>query len=244
MKKISYLFVLSALFSLSLSVQAEPSKKNKNMMNMDKDQNGVLSFIEFSSRSERMFLILDRNSDGDITRQEMDSEEGMREEKMLTKLADKLDRNDDQKIDKNEFITGSKAPPQPKYKPKRRGPPKGPPPEGNKEVKEAIFKALDKNKDGYLNSKELSKGREVGPKVAKDIKFQTMDLNGNKKVSKEEFMFPIQKKFGEMDKNSDEVLDRKELEVTHRGKKDSQRKYKERMWKGKPPIKHRERKRR
>tara|TARA_Y100001001_G_C7838131_1_gene249624 strand:- start:44 stop:679 length:636 start_codon:yes stop_codon:yes gene_type:complete len=211
---------------------------------MDKDQNGVLSFVEFSSRSERMFAFLDRNSDGNVTRQEMDIEEGLREEKMLSKLADKLDRNDDQKIDQKEFITGSKGRPEPGQRPKRRGPPKGPPPEGKKEVSVAIFKALDKNKDGYLNSEELSKGREVGPKVAKDIKFQTLDLNGNSKVSKEEFMSPIQKEFGEMDKNSDEVLDRKELMNSSKRKKDAQRKYKDNMWKGKPPTMHRERVRR
>ena len=239
MKKINYLFVLGALFSLSLCIQAEPGKKNKNMMLMDKDQNGVLSFVEFSSSREKMFSFLDQNSDGNITRQEMDTEEGLRAQKILSKIADKLDRNDDQKIDQNEFITGSKEFSEPRQRPKRRGPP-----EGKKEVSEAIFKALDQNKDGYLNSEELSKGREVGPKVAKDIKFQTLDSNSNNKVSREEFMSPIQKKFGEMDKNSDEVLDRRELMDSSKRKKEGQRKYKENMWKGKPPIMHRERKRR
>ena len=124
MKKINYIFVLSALFSLSLCLQAEPGKKNKKMMHMDKDQNGVLSFVEFSSRSERMFAFLDRNSDGNVTRQEMDIKEGLREEKMLSKLADKLDRNDDQKIDQKEFISGSKGRPEPEQRPKRRGPQK------------------------------------------------------------------------------------------------------------------------
>ena len=55
---------------------------------------------------------------------------------------------------------------------------------GKTEVSEAIFKALDKNKDGYLSSEELSKHREVGQRVAKDLKFQKMDLNSNNKVSK------------------------------------------------------------
>ena len=120
MKKINYIFALSTLFSLSLCLQAEPGKKNKNMMRMDKDQNGVLSFVEFSSRSERMFAFLDRNSDGNVTRQEMDIEEGLREEKMLSKMADKLDRNDDQKIDQKEFITGSKGRPESGQRPKKR----------------------------------------------------------------------------------------------------------------------------
>jgi len=244
MKKINYLVAVGLLFSLSLSIQAEPGKKNKNLMFMDKDRNGVISFPEFSSRSEKMFSFLDQNSDGNITRQEMDGDENLKKQKMLSRKADKLDRNDDQKIDQNEFIAGSKGrPPESRQKSKRRGPPKGPQPEGKREVSEAIFKALDKNEDGYLNSEELSRGREVGPKVAKDLKFQNLDLNSNNKVSKEEFISPLQKRFSALDKNSDEVLDRRELMDSSRKKKDNQRKYKDNMWKGKPPTMHRERKR-
>ena len=244
MKKINYLFVAGVLFSLSLSVQAEPGKKSKNLMFMDKDRNGVISFPEFSSRSEKMFSFLDQNSDGNITRQEMDGDEKLQKQKMLSRKADRLDRKDDQKIDQKEFIAGSKGrPPEPRQRPQRRGPPKGPPPEGKKEVSEAIFKALDKNEDGYLNSEELSKGREVGPKVAKDLKFQKLDLNSNNRISKEEFISPLQKRFSALDKNSDEVLDRRELMSLSKRKKDDMRKYKDNMWKGKPPTMHRERKR-
>ena len=48
MRKINYLVTAGVLFSLSLSIQAEPGKKNKNLMFMDKDRNGVISFPEFS----------------------------------------------------------------------------------------------------------------------------------------------------------------------------------------------------
>ena len=244
MKKINYLVAVGLLFSLSFSMQAEPGKKNKNLMFMDKDRNGVISFSEFSSRSERMFSFLDKNSDGSITRREMDVDESLKKQKMLSRKADRLDRNDDQKIDQNEFIIGSKGrPPEPRHRPKRRGPPKGPPPEGKKEVSEAIFKALDRNEDGYLNSEELSKGIEVGPKVAKDLKFQKLDLNSNNRISKEEFISPLQKRFSTLDKNSDEVLDRRELMNLSQRKKDDTRKYKDNMWKGKPPTMHKERKR-
>ena len=244
MKKINYLVAIGLLFLLSLSIQAEPGKKNKNLMFIDKDRNGVISFPEFSSRSEKMFSFLDQNSDGNITRQEMDGDENLKKQKMLSRKADKLDRNDDQKIDQKEFIAGSKGrPPEPRQRPKRRGPPKGPPVEGKKEVSEAIFKALDKNEDGYLNPEELSKGREVGPKVAKDLKFQKLDLNSNNMVSKEEFISPLRKRFSALDKNSDEVLDRRELMNSSERKKDDKRQYKDNMWKGKPPTMHRERKR-
>jgi len=243
MRKINYLVTAGVLFSLSLSVQAEPGKKSKNFMFMDKDRNGVISFPEFSSRSEKMFSFLDQNSDGNISRQEMDGDENLKKQKMLSRKADRLDRNDDQKIDQNEFIAGSKGrPPEPRQRPQRRGPPKGPPPEGKKEVSEAIFKALDKNEDGYLNPEELSKSREVGPKVAKDLKFQKLDLNSNNKISKKEYIFPVEKRFSALDKNLDEVLDRRELMESSRKKKDNKRKYKDNMWKGKPPTMHRERK--
>ena len=146
MKKFNYLVAGGVLFSLSLSIQAEPGKKHKNSMFMDKDRNGVISFSEFSSRTEKMFTFLDQNSDGNITRQEMDGDENLKKQKMLSRKADKLDRNDDQKIDQNEFIAGSKErSPEPRQRPQRRGPPKGPTPEGKKEVSKAIFKALDKN---------------------------------------------------------------------------------------------------
>ena len=244
MKKINYLVAIGLLFLLSLSIQAELGKKNKNLMFIDKDRNGVISFFEFSSRSEKMFSFLDQNSDGNITRQEMDGDKNLKKQKMLLRKADKLDRNDDQKIDQKEFIAGSKGrPPEPRQRPKRRGPPKGPPVEGKKEVSEAIFKALDKNEDGYLNPEELSKGREVGPKVAKDLKFQKLDLNSNNMVSKEEFISPLRKRFSALDKNSDEVLDRRELMNSSERKKDDKRQYKDNMWKGKPPTMHRERKR-
>lgn len=245
MKKNNYLVAIGVLFSLSLSIQAEPGKKNKNLMFMDKDRNGVLSFLEFSYRTEKMFSFLDQNSDGNITRQEMDVDENLKKQKMLARKTDKLDRNDDQKIDQKEFIMGSKGhSPGPRQRPKRKGSPKGPPPEGKKEVSEAIFKALDKNEDGYLNSEELSKGREVGPKVAKDLKFQKLDLNSNNMISREEFISPVQEKFSELDKNSDEVLDKRELIDSSKRKKYDKRKYKDNMWKGKPPSMHRERKKR
>ena len=238
MKKIHYLVTAGFLFSLSTGIQAEPDKKSKNLMFMDKDRNGVLSFLEFSSRTEKMFSFLDQNSDGNVTRQEMDGHENLKKQKILERKADKLDRNDDQKIDQNEFIMGSKGhPPEPRQRSVRRAPP-----EGKKEVSESIFKALDKNEDGYLNSEELSKSREVGPKVAKDLKFQKLDSNSNNLISREEFISPIQKKFFELDKNSDEVLDRRELMDSAKRKKDDKRKYKDNMWKGKPPIMHGERK--
>ena len=243
MKRFNYLISLLCVVLISLSIQAEPRKQHKNMLPMDRDNNGVLSFSEFSSKSEKMFSLLDRNSDGNITRQEMDVEEQVRGEKMLSKMADRLDRNDDQRIDKNEFISASKGRSNHRQKRIKKGPPDGNP-EAKKEVREAIFTALDKDKDGFLTNKELAEGRSIGPKVAKDMRFKKMDSNGNSKVSKEEFMSPIKKKFGELDKNSDELLDRRELVSFFKGEKDREAKYKNNMWKGKPPTMHQERKRR
>ena len=190
MKKFDYLIAFVSVVLISSSIQAEPRKQHKNMLPMDRDNNGVISFKEFISKSEKMFSFLDQNSDGSITKQEMAIGEQARKEKMLSKMADRLDRNDDLKIDKNEFISGSKGLPNHPQKTKRKGPPHGKM-DGKKEVSEAIFIALDKDKDGFLTNKELAKGREVGPQIAKDIRFKKIDSNGNNKVSKEEFIFPI-----------------------------------------------------
>ena len=148
-RKINYLVAVGVLFSLSLSIQAEPGKKHKNSMFMDKDRNGVISFSEFSSRTEKMFTFLDQNSDGNITRQEMDGDENLKKQKMLSRKADKLDRNDDKKIDQNEFIAGTKGrPPEPRQRPQKRGTSNGPTPEGKTEMREAILKALTKHENG------------------------------------------------------------------------------------------------
>ena len=80
MKKINYLVVVGVLFSLSLVIQAEPGKKIKKLMFMDKDKNGVLSFKEFSSRTEKKFSFLDQDSNGNITRKEMDGDENLKKQ--------------------------------------------------------------------------------------------------------------------------------------------------------------------
>ena len=85
MKKNNYLVAAGVLFSLSISIQAASGKKSKNLMFMDKDRNGVISFSEFSTRTEKMFSFLDQNSDGNITRQEMDRDENLKKQKMLSR---------------------------------------------------------------------------------------------------------------------------------------------------------------
>ena len=217
MKKFNYLIAFVSIVLISSSIQAEPRKQEKSMLPMDRDNNGVISFKEFSSKSEKMFSFLDQNSDGSITKQEMAIGEQARKEKMLSKMAARLDRNDDLKIDKNEFISGSKGLPNHPQKTKRKGPPHGKM-DGKKEVNEAIFIALDKDKDGFLTNKELAEGREVGPQIAKDIRFKKLDSNDNNKVSKEEFMFPIKQKFTDLDTNSDQLIDRRELMGSHQAK--------------------------
>ena len=59
MKRFNYLISLLCVVLISLSIQAEPRKQHKNMLPMDRDNNGVLSFTEFSSKSEKMFSLLD-----------------------------------------------------------------------------------------------------------------------------------------------------------------------------------------
>ena len=170
MKKNNYLIAFVSMVLISY-IQSEPRNQHKTMLPMDKDNNGVISFKEFSSKKEKMFSFLDHNSDGSITKQEMVIAEQARKEKMLSKMADRLDRNDDLKIDMNEFISGSKGLPNHPKKSKRKDHPHGKI-EDRKEVSKAIFMALDKNKDGFLANQELAEVREVGPKVAKDFRLK------------------------------------------------------------------------
>ena len=92
-------------------------------------------------------------------------------------------------------------------------------------------------------TKDISQVLDLSEEDSESIK---KSLNQTESIfsddSKEEFISPVKKRFSALDKNSDEVLDRRELMDSSRKKKDDKRKYKDNMWKGKPPSKHRERK--
>ena len=68
-----------------------------------------------------------------------------------------------------------------------------------------------------------------------------MDLNSNNKVSKEEFILPVQNRFSALDKNSDEVLDRRELNNLKKDKKKARKNNRDNMWKGRVPNMHKKR---
>ena len=154
MNRLHLFALVVAIIFVSSSVFTQTKNFKNAVKKLDKDHNGVISLVEFSSRSLKMFRWLDQDSDGIITKQEMDSKESLKKDRLLSKWADQLDRNDDKKIDKGEFILGANN----KLKGKRNSRKKGPlggTSEGKKEVNEAIFKAADGNKDGILDQKEL-----------------------------------------------------------------------------------------
>jgi len=184
------------------------SKESLETKKIDKDGNGVISFEEFSSVQQRTFNKMDKDSNGYLSRNELDRK--FDKEKGLSRYADKLDLNDDLKIDKQEFIRGQGV-----RKPSRDHNNRGPKPKGRDQDRQAvsakIFDALDKDKNGNLSTSELSKAREIAPGVAKDHKFNQFDSDGNKKLSKEEFLKPTKNRFSSMDKNNDQTLDRTEI---------------------------------
>ena len=238
MNRLHFFVLVASIIFASSSVFTQTKNFKNAVKKLDKDNNGVISLVEFSSRSHKMFRWLDQDSDGIITKQEMDSQESLKKDRLLSKWADKLDRNDDKKIDKGEFVLGSKN----KLKGKRNSRKKGPlggVPEGRKEVSEAIFNAADGNKDGILDQKELNQVRIIGPKVAKDLIFRRLDSNGNNNITEEEYMAPVKKKFEKLDKNSDLLLDRQELMASFKSKK-KEAKDKKNMWKKRPPVMHKE----
>lgn len=241
MKRINYLVVVLSICFIALSIDAKHHKFNEHKGALDRDGNGVLSFVEFSAKNKEMFSRLDQNGNGLITREELDLEKALKGKEMLSKWADRLDRNNDGKIDKKEFVAKSKRQSFPRNRLKRKGPPGGIS-EERMEVSRIIFKAADTDEDNFLSKEELTEIHRLGPKVEKDYRFKKLDSNGNNKLTREEFMFPIKKKFLELDKNSDQLLDRRELMFSFKSKKKKKKetRHENNMWKGKPPIKHKE----
>ena len=208
MKKLNK-FILSGtiillIMSFGVSVGA---KEKQGLRNLDKDENGKITFEEFSDKHQKIFNNMDKDSDGFISRDEIDRKrEGKNN---ISRYADRLDLNNDLKIDKNEFIRGQSnriKRDQKASKNRRHIDSKQ-----RRHVTEKIFESADADNNGSLNTSELSKVRELAPKVAKNHRFSQVDLDKNNKLTQEEFLAPIKKKFSSMDSNQDSALDRGEL---------------------------------
>ena len=156
-----------------------------------KDENGKITFEEFSDKHQKIFNNMDKDSDGFISRDEIDRKrEGKNN---ISRYADRLDLNNDLKIDKNEFIRGQSnrfKRDQKASKNRRHIDSKQ-----RRHVAEKIFESADADNNGSLNTSELSKVRELAPKVAKNHRFSQVDLDKNNKLTQEEFLAPIKKKF-------------------------------------------------
>ena len=196
--------IILLIMSFGVSVGA---KEKQGLRNLDKDENGKITFEEFSYKHQKIFNNMDKDSDGFISRDEIDRKrEGKNN---ISRYADRLDLNNDLKIDKNEFIRGQSnrfKRDQKASKNRRHIDSKQ-----RRNVAEKIFESADSDKNGSLNTSELSKVRELAPKVAKNHRFSQVDLDNNNKLTQEEFLAPIKKKFSSMDRNQDSALDRGEL---------------------------------
>ena len=236
MVKLREFIFLLVLLIFASSISSAIGIKNQNVWLMDKDRNGVLSFTEFSLKGERWFSALDQNSDGNLTRTELDNEEAIIGKKKLSRIADRLDRNDDNKVDKKEF-THSKGIPRNRYKPKNNFM-MGTSYKERKEISEAIFKVIDRDNNGFLSTNELAEGSKVGPGIARKLKFQQLDSDGNNRISREEFLSPLKERFAKADKNSDDVLDRREVKSSFRQKRKGKTSLKKKSepWKEKPFV--------
>ena len=109
MRKCSFIILTSIIAISTFGVNAEPKKSKYDLRSMDKDRNGVLSFKEFSSINKKMFSLLDQDSNGYISRLEIDDIEKMKKKRKLFKHADRLDKNDDDQISKEEFYEKMKT---------------------------------------------------------------------------------------------------------------------------------------
>ncbi len=196
--------IILLIMSFGVSVGA---KEKQGLRNLDKDENGKITFEEFSYKHQKIFNNMDKDSDGFISRDEIDRKrEGKNN---ISRYADRLDLNNDLKIDKNEFIRGQSN----RFKRDRKASKnrRHIDSKQRRNVAEKIFESADSDNNGNLNTSELSKVRELAPKVAKNHRFSQVDLDNNNKLTQEEFLAPIKKKFSSMDRNQDSALDRGEL---------------------------------
>ncbi len=196
--------IILLIMSFGVSVGA---KEKQGLRNLDKDENGKITFEEFSYKHQKIFNNMDKDSDGFISRDEIDRKrEGKNN---ISRYADRLDLNNDLKIDKNEFIRGQSN----RFKRDRKASKnrRHIDSKQRRNVAEKIFESADSDNNGSLNTSELSKVRELAPKVAKNHRFSQVDLDNNNKLTQEEFLAPIKKKFSSMDRNQDSALDRGEL---------------------------------
>ena len=90
MVKLREFIFLLVLLIFTSSISSAIGIKNQNVWLMDKDRNGVLSFTEFSLKRERWFSALDQNSDGNLTRTELDNEEAIIGKKKLDRLKSRV----------------------------------------------------------------------------------------------------------------------------------------------------------
>ena len=208
MKKLNKFTLLGTIILLIMSFGVSVGAKEKQgLRNLDKDENGKITFEEFSYKHQKIFNNMDKDSDGFISRDEIDRKrEGKNN---ISRYADRLDLNNDLKIDKNEFIRGQSN----RFKRDRKASKnrRHIDSKQRRNVAEKIFESADSDKNGSLNTSELSKVRELAPKVAKNHRFSQVDLDKNNKLTQEEFLAPIKKKFSSMDRNQDSALDRGEL---------------------------------
>lgn len=70
------------------------------------------------------------------------------------------------------------------------------------------FAGADKNKDGFLDRKDL---KATAPELYKE--FDRLDLDGDGRLSKDEFMKGALKEFDLLDSNKDGYIDRDEFEA-------------------------------
>ena len=196
--------IILLIMTFGVSIGA---KEKQGLRNLDKDENGKITFEEFSYKHQKIFNNMDKDSDGFISRDEIDRKrEGKNN---ISRYADRLDLNNDLKIDKNEFIRGQSN----RFKRDRKASKnrRHIDSKQRRNVAEKIFESADSDNNGSLNTSELSKVRELAPKVAKNHRFSQVDLDNNNKLTQEEFLAPIKKKFSSMDKNQDSALDKGEL---------------------------------
>lgn len=194
-----------------------------DMMNrLDADKNGEISFVEFSASEriqsleedvrKKLFDRLDKNDDQVISKKELRPPHDPKGGRGGFPLFEKLDTNKDRQVSFEEFSQN------PRFK------------EKPSEWVRRFFDRMDRNNDGVLSRKDHSKpghdwrGKKGG---RPEGGLKTLDLDGDGKVSKDEFKkSPLgmpdelrKQMFLKLDKNKNGFLDADELREPRRGPK-------------------------
>ena len=224
----SALALMLAMPAVSQAASDNVKPRGGFIERLDLDGSGDISKEEYRAAAEKRFGALDADSDGLITKADMDSFKEKHREGVKKRMGDpaerfaKIDADNDGKITLDEWKEVAQ---------KRASARSGDDAEKmarHLEFAEKHFAAMDADGDGVLTAEEM---KEAGKKHFKHAEkkdgkregkrgdfFSRLDADGDGKVTKEEYLASSDKHFEKLDRNGDGKLTKDEFRPHHPGK--------------------------